>query len=98
MITILKIYLKTNYLHPYVGLGLSYLKFDSKGSYDNTNNEYEVDLLSQWLLDPINTEPYSQNAVDIPLSIGLNLKLTIDLTLKLEHLIIILIQIILIIF
>ncbi len=62
-------------LTPYLGIGISYLKFDSKGSYDNTNNEYEVDLLNQWLLDPINTEPYSQNAVDIPLSIGLNLKI-----------------------
>ena len=62
-------------LTPYLGIGISYLKFDSKGSYDNTNNEYEVDLLNQWLLDPINTEPYSQNAIDIPLSIGLNLKI-----------------------
>ncbi len=62
-------------LTPYLGIGISYLKFDSKGSYDNTNNLYEVDLLNQWLLDPINTEPYSQNAVDIPLSIGLNLKI-----------------------
>ena len=62
-------------LTPYLGIGISYLKFDSKGSYDNTNNEYEVDLLNQWLLNPINTEPYSQNAIDIPLSIGLNLKI-----------------------
>ena len=62
-------------LKPYLGIGISYLKFDSKGSYDNTNNEYEVDLLNQWLLDPINTEPYSQNGIDIPLSIGLNLKI-----------------------
>ena len=37
-------------LTPYLGIGISYLKFDSKGSYDNTNNEYEVDLLNQWLL------------------------------------------------
>ena len=52
-------------LTPYVGLGLSYLKFDSKGSYDNTNNEYEIDLLSQWLLDPANSEAYSQKGIDI---------------------------------
>ena len=43
-----------------MGIGLSYLKFDSKGSYDNSNNEYEVDLLSQWLLTLSNTEAYNQ--------------------------------------
>ncbi len=69
-------------LTPYLGIGISYLKFDSKGSYDNTNNEYEVDLLNQWLLDPINTEPYSQNGIDIPLSIGLNLKINDRFNLK----------------
>jgi len=66
---------KNRLLTPYLGLGLSYLKFDSKGSYDNTKDEYEIDLLSQWLLDPANTEAYSQKGIDIPLSIGLNLKI-----------------------
>ena len=66
---------KNKLLTPYIGLGLSYLKFDSKGSYDNSKDEYEIDLLSQWLLDPANTEAYSQNGIDIPLSIGLNLKI-----------------------
>jgi hypothetical protein len=69
-------------LTPYVGLGLSYLKFDSKGSYDNTNNEYEIDLLSQWLLDPANSEAYSQKGIDIPLSLGLNLKINDRLNFK----------------
>ena len=73
---------KNRLLTPYVGLGLSYLKFDSKGSYDNTKDEYEIDLLSQWLLDPANTEAYSQKGIDIPLSIGLNLKINDRLNLK----------------
>ncbi len=73
---------KNRLLTPYLGLGLSYLKFDSKGSYDNTNDEYEIDLLSQWLLDPANTEAYSQKGIDIPLSIGLNLKINDRLKLK----------------
>ena len=73
---------KNKLLTPYVGLGLSYLKFDSKGSYDDSNNEYEVDLLSEWLLDPNNTEAYSQNGIDIPLSIGLNLKINDRLNFK----------------
>ena len=73
---------KNKILTPYVGIGLSYLKFDSKGSYDNTKDEYEIDLLSQWLLDPANTEAYSQKGIDIPLSIGLNLKINDRLNLK----------------
>ena len=73
---------KNRLLTPYVGLGLSYLKFDSKGSYDNTKDEYEIDLLSQWLLDPANTEAYSQTGIDIPLSIGLNLKINDRINLK----------------
>ena len=39
--------LKNKLLTPYIGIGLSYLKFDSKGSNDDTNDEYEIDLLSQ---------------------------------------------------
>lgn len=70
-------------LTPYVGLGLSYLKFDSKGSNDNTNDEYEIDLLSQWLLEPANTEAYSQNGFDIPVSFGLNLQINDRLNIKL---------------
>ncbi len=73
---------KNRLLTPYVGLGLSYLKFDSKGSYDNTKDEYEIDLLSQWLLDPANTEAYSQTGIDIPLSFGLNLKINDRINLK----------------
>ena len=73
---------KNKLLTPYVGLGLSFLKFDSKGSYDNTNDEYEIDLLSQWLLDPKNTEAYSQKGIEIPLSIGLNLKINDRINLK----------------
>ena len=45
---------KNRLLTPYMGIGLSYLKFDSKGSYDNSKDEYEIDLLSHWLLDPAN--------------------------------------------
>ena len=73
---------KNKLLTPYIGLGLSYLKFDSKGSFDNTNDEYEIDLLSQWLVDPANSEAYSQKGIDIPLSIGLNLKINDRLNLK----------------
>ena len=73
---------KNRLLTPYAGIGLSYLKFDSKGSYDNSKDEYEIDLLSQWLLDPANTEAYNQKGIDIPLSIGLNLKINDRLNLK----------------
>ena len=65
---------ENNTLTPFLGIGISYLKFDSKGSYNNTNNEYEVDLLDQWILDPNNSEAYSKKTIDIPISIGLNLK------------------------
>jgi len=62
-------------LTPYIGAGLSYLKFDSKGSNDESNDNYEIDLLNEWLIDPQNTEAYSQNGIDIPLSLGFKLKL-----------------------
>ena len=29
--------------NPFIGLGLSYLKFDSKGSNDDSNDQYEID-------------------------------------------------------
>ena len=61
--------------NPFIGLGLSYLKFDSKGSNDDSNDQYEIDLLTQWLSDPNNEEAYSQTGVDIPLTLGLQLKL-----------------------
>ena len=65
MITTLKILFNNNFINPYVGVGLSLLKFDSKGSNDASNNEYEIDLLSDWLLNPNNVS-YSQNGIDIP--------------------------------
>ncbi len=61
--------------NPFIGLGLSYLKFDSKGSNDDSNDIYEIDLLNEWLLDPSNTDAYSQTGIDIPISLGVKLKL-----------------------
>ena len=69
---------------PYVGVGLNYLKFDSKGSNDSSSDEYEIDLLNEWLLDPENTEAYSKEGIDIPLSIGLKLILNERLNLNLS--------------
>ena len=76
-----KNFLNNNIIIPYVGVGLSFIKFDSKGSNDDSNNEYEIDLLSDWLLDPNNVS-YSQNGIDIPISIGLNLRISERLNLK----------------
>jgi hypothetical protein len=64
--------LKNKTITPYVGLGLSYLSFDSKGSNDASNQDYELDLLTEWLIDPEN-EAYSQNGLDVPISLGITL-------------------------
>lgn len=61
--------------NPFIGLGLSYLRFDSKGSDDESNDQYEIDLLSEWLSDPNNDEAYSQTGIDIPITVGFQLKL-----------------------
>ncbi len=63
--------IKNKIITPYLGLGLSRLNFDSKGSNDATGGEYELDLLTEWLKDPEN-EAYSQTGIDIPISIGVN--------------------------
>lgn len=68
--------LKTKKLfNPFIGLGISYLRFDSKGSNDDTNDQYEIDLLTDWLANPDNQEAYNQSGIDIPISLGLQLKL-----------------------
>ena len=69
-------------ISPYFGLGLNYLKFDSKGSNDDSNNAYEIDLLSDWLLSPENTEAYSQTAIEIPVTLGVRLKVNDRLNLN----------------
>ena len=71
-----------NKLTPYIGLGLNYLKFDSKGSNDDSNNEYEIDLLSEWILNPENTEAYSQTAIEIPITLGVKFKINDRLNLN----------------
>ena len=70
-------------LSPYVGIGINYMKFDSKGSYDDTNDEYEVDLQDLWSLNPDNEE-YSKNTIEIPLTLGLNFRINDRLNLKLS--------------
>lgn len=58
-------------INPFATAGLTYLKFDSKGTNDANNEEYEIDLLEEYLL--ANGERYSQNSFTLPLGIGLNL-------------------------
>ena len=36
-----------------MSFGINYLKFDSKGSNDATSDDYEIDLLKQWLASDI---------------------------------------------
>lgn len=67
-------------LRPFLGFGLSYLKFDSKGSNDNTNDLYEIDLLTEYTNET--GETYSKNAFEIPLSVGLNFSANDRLNLK----------------
>jgi len=67
-------------LRPFVGFGLSYLRFDSKGSNDNTNDFYEIDLLTDYNNQTGNT--YNQNGLEVPLSVGLNFSPNDRLNLK----------------
>lgn len=68
---------KNTKINPFASAGISYLKFDSKGSNDETAGEYEIDLLNDvWMLDPNNSERYSQNTFEIPLGIGVNFQLS----------------------
>ncbi len=69
----LKSILKGNTINPFLSFGINYLKFDSKGSNDATSDDYEIDLLQQWLDSDINNESYSQNTLAFPLGIGLKL-------------------------
>lgn len=71
---------KKSTLRPFVGFGLSYLRFDSKGSNDNTIDSYEIDLLTDYTNRT--GETYSQNGIEIPLSIGLNFTANERLNLK----------------
>jgi hypothetical protein len=67
---------KNTKINPFASAGLSYMKFDSKGSNDETGDEYEIDLLNDWMLSLENSERYSQNAIDIPVGIGLNFQVS----------------------
>ena len=61
-------------LTPFLSFGLEYLKFDSRGSNDNTLDEYELDLSDEWLLEQ--GERYSNNVISLPIGIGVNFELT----------------------
>ena len=63
-------------ISPFLTTGLNYLRFDSKGSNDETNDEYEINLAELWTLDPENEDKYSENTFGIPLGFGVNLKLS----------------------
>ena len=71
---------KQSTIRPYVGFGLSYLRFDSKGSNDDTNDFYEIDLLTEYTNQT--GEIYSQNGLEIPVSIGVNFSANDRLNLK----------------
>ena len=71
---------KKSTLRPFVGLGLSYLRFDSKGSNDNPIDFYEIDLLTEYTNRT--GETYSKNGLEIPLSIGVNFSANDRLNLK----------------
>ena len=64
---------KNTKINPFATAGLTYMKFDSKGSSDASNDLYEIDLLDEYLND--NGERYSQNSFTLPVGIGLNLEL-----------------------
>ena len=64
---------KNTKINPFATAGLTYLKFDSKGSNDATNEVYEIDLLDEYLAT--NNERYSQNSFSLPVGLGLNLEL-----------------------
>ncbi len=61
-------------INPFAIAGLTYLKFDSKGSNDATNEAYEIDLLDEYLVT--NSERYSQNSFSLPLGLGLNIEVS----------------------
>tara|TARA_B100000401_G_scaffold298177_1_gene204621 strand:+ start:842 stop:2962 length:2121 start_codon:yes stop_codon:yes gene_type:complete len=63
-------------ISPFLTTGINYLRFDSKGSNDETNDEYEINLAELWTLDPENEDKYSENTFGIPLGFGVNLKLS----------------------
>ena len=63
-------------ISPFLTTGINYLRFDSKGSNDETNDEYEINLAELWTLDPENENKYSENTFGIPLGFGVNLKLS----------------------
>ena len=62
---------KNTKINPFATAGLTYMKFDSKGTSDASNDLYEIDLLDEYLND--NGERYSQNSFTLPLGIGLSL-------------------------
>lgn len=63
-------------ISPFLTTGINYLRFDSKGSNDETNDKYEINLAELWTLDPENENKYSENTFGIPLGFGVNLKLS----------------------
>ncbi|MDA8956635.1 hypothetical protein N9H19_03355, partial [Flavobacteriales bacterium] len=71
---------KKSTIRPFIGFGLSYLRFDSKGSNDNTSDSYEIDLLTEY--NNRTGETYSKNGIEIPLSIGVNFSANDRLNLK----------------
>ena len=58
-------------ISPFLTTGINYLRFDSKGSNDETNDEYEINLAELWTLDPENEDKYSENTFGIPLGFEL---------------------------
>ena len=65
---------KNTKINPFATAGLTYLKFDSKGSNDATNEAYEIDLLDEYLV--ANGKRYSQNSFSLPVGLGLNLEVS----------------------
>ena len=65
---------KNTKINPFATAGFTYLKFDSKGSNDATNEAYEIDLLNEYLV--ANGERYSQNNFSLPVGLGLNLEIS----------------------
>ena len=63
---------KNTKINPFATAGLTYLKFDSKGSNGANNSSYDIDLLEEYLVN--NGEQYSQNSFSLPLGFGLNLE------------------------
>ena len=65
---------KNTKINPFATAGLTYLKFDSKGSNDATNEAYEIDLLDEYIV--ANGERYSQNSFSLPVGLGLNIEVS----------------------